>query len=76
MITDFLKTTLTKEELQAALKVVREFKRCESREEWLAIPFFTWVKLEQLEEFLENLVEGKPLKDDTIRYMKKKEGDL
>jgi hypothetical protein len=69
MITDFLKTTRTKEELASALSVLRDFKRCESDAEWLMIPFGAWAKLEQLEEFLAHLVDGEPLAADTIRYM-------
>jgi hypothetical protein len=70
MITDFLKTNRTRDELRSALEVIREFKECESENEWLMIPFAAWTKLEQLEEFLAHLVEDKPLEEDTIRYMK------
>lgn len=69
MITDFLKTKRTPEELRAALDVIRDFKACESQEEWLAISFSAWVKLEQLEEFLDHLVNGVELADDTKAYM-------
>ncbi len=68
-ITDFLKTETPKEELAVALKVLREFKECENWEEWLEIRFMAWAKLEQLEEFLAHLVEGKELEDDTKEYM-------
>jgi len=68
-ITDFLKTSRSKEELRTTLATLREFKACESTEEWAWIPFQAWAKLEQLEEFLEHLVEGKELKEDTKRYM-------
>ena len=71
MITDFLKTTRSKDELKNALEVLREFKGCESQEEWLMIPFAAWGKLEQLEEFLAHLVEETPLADDTVEYMKR-----
>lgn len=71
MITDFLKTKRTKEELTTALCVVIEFKQCESQEEWLMIPFHAWTKLEQLEEYLEHLVHGTPLKQDTIDHIEK-----
>lgn len=71
MITDFLKTKRTKEELRAALDALTEFKGCESQEERLKIPFAAWVKLEQLEEFLKHLVDGEPLEDDTVEYMKR-----
>lgn len=70
MITDFLKTKRTKEELTTALAVVKEFKECENEEEWLRISFMAWAKLEQLEEFLEHLVNGEELNEDTIEYMK------
>jgi hypothetical protein len=69
MITDFLKTTRSKQDLKTALEVLREFKGNESGEEWFAIPFDTWVKLEQFEEFLAHLVEGSELKPDTIAYI-------
>lgn len=69
-ITDFLKTVRSKDELQAALEVLREFKACESEEEWAYIPFAAWAKLEQLEEFLAHLVEGAPLATDTLAYIK------
>ena len=70
MITDFLKTERSKDELTAALSVLREFKECESGREWLEIPFHAWVKLEQLEEFLAHLVEEKPLREDTKNYIR------
>ena len=73
MITDFLKTDIPKEELAAALKIVRAFKQCESGREWVFIPFIAWTKLEQLEELLAHLVEGAPLKDDTLEYIKSQE---
>jgi len=70
MITDFLKQPHDPADLAAALKVLRAFKANESTEEWLAIRFMAWAKLEQLEEFLAHLVEGKPLEEDTVAYMK------
>ena len=73
MITNFLKTTRTKEELKTALEVLREFKGCESQEEWLMIPFAAWSKLEQLEEFLAHLAEGEPLAEDTQAYLKRRD---
>jgi hypothetical protein len=69
MITDFLKTQRTRKELRTALEVIREFKKSESREEWLAMPFLGWARLEQLEEFLAYLVENKDLQPDTLRYI-------
>jgi len=71
MITDFLDTQRSKSDLKIALEVLREFKECESKEEWAMIMFAAWTKLEQLEEFLENLVEGAPLADDTVQYITK-----
>jgi hypothetical protein len=68
-ITDFLKKDHKKEDLEAALRVVRSFHECENKQEWLHIPFMAWAKIEQFEEFLEHLVEGSPLKEDTLRYI-------
>ena len=70
-ITDFLKTTATQAELSAALKVILEFRSGESEDAWLNVPFIAWSKLEQLEEFLEFLVNGKDLRKDTVDYMNK-----
>lgn len=69
MITDFLKTRRSIDELSLALDVLNEFKECESQKEYLEIPFYAWAKFEQLEEFLLYLVEGKPLAKDTIEYI-------
>lgn len=69
-ITDFLDTKRPKKQLQEALEVLKEFKKCESQEEWLMIQFAAWTKLEQLEEFLEHLVNGKKLESDTVKYRK------
>lgn len=74
MITDFLKTDRNKTELKHALEVLREFKNCESQDEWLEIMFEAWAKLEQLEEFLAHLVEDAPLANDTVEYMKRSNG--
>lgn len=68
-ITDFLSKDISKDSAYEALRVLRLFKECESAEEWLGIGFAAWAKLEQLQEFLEHLVEGKPLAKDTIEYM-------
>lgn len=65
----FLKTPRSKDELATALAVILEFKQCESDNEWLFVPFAAWAKLEQLQEFLEHLVEGKPLEKDTLARM-------
>jgi hypothetical protein len=69
MITDFLKLDIPMSELQSALKVLRAFKECEGTEEWLAVLFIAWSKLEQLEEFLAHRVEAAPLKEDTLEYL-------
>lgn len=66
MLIDFLKTATSKEDLATALRVLREFKAQESREEYLGIMFAAWAKLEQLEEFLAHLVEGRDLEPDTV----------
>jgi hypothetical protein len=70
MITDFLKTKISKTKLKNTLEVLKKFKQCESLEEWMGITFMAWAKLEQLEEFLEHMVNNKELKEDTIEYMK------
>lgn len=73
-ITDFLDMwdpNVDKQRLSDALHVLQMFKKCESPNEWVYTPFMCWVKLEQLEEFLEHLVNNKPLKDDTIEYRKR-----
>lgn len=72
-ITEFLKTTRSKDDLRIALEVLREFKECESEGEWYSILFASWTKLEQLEEFLAHLVESKELESDTIREMQRVE---
>ena len=69
-ITDFLKTKRPKKELKIALSILKEFKKCESMEEWAMIRFAAWAKFEQFEEFLEHLVNKKRLKADTKEYMK------
>ena len=71
MITDFLQTKRSREELKTTLEIIREFKAHESNEEYLAIPIAAWAKLEQLEEFLAHLVEGKRLQPDTLSYISK-----
>jgi hypothetical protein len=72
-ITDFLKTTRPIDELNTALEIIREFKSNESDEEYLLIHFAAWTKIEQLEEFLEHLVEGVELGEDTKRYIASQE---
>lgn len=71
MITDFLKTARSKDDLKTALEVLREFKECESMAEWLSVPLAAWGKLEQLEEFLAHLVEAAPLDEDTQEFLKR-----
>ena len=73
VITDFLKTTRKKEDLQIALEVLKEFKGCESLDEWAFTYFHNWIKFEQFEEFLEHLVNGKELQEDTKEYIKNSE---
>lgn len=68
-ITDFIKTERPIAELAVALAVIREFKNCENDVEWVAVPFFAWAKLEQLEEFLAHKVDGEPLAADTLAYI-------
>jgi len=55
MLDDFLKTTRSKNDLRLCLEILKEFKGHESDEEWAMHPFITWEKLEQFEEYLENL---------------------
>ncbi len=62
-------TKRKKRDLRTALEVLREFKGCESQDEWLGIPFAAWAKLEQFEEFLAHLVEHQPLAPDTVEYI-------
>lgn len=69
MIIDFLQTDIPKDKLKVALEVLRQFKQCESKDEWLDIPFICWTKLEQLEEFLDYLVNDAPLKAGTIEQL-------
>lgn len=68
-ITDFLTLDIPSADLEATLRVLRQFKECESQLEWLAISFGAWSKLEQLEEFLDHRVNGTPLKPDTLAYI-------
>lgn len=73
MLIDFLKTTRTKEELKTALEVLREFKECESEQEWARCPFVAWAKLEQMEEYLAHLADGDELAKDTVEFIKRME---
>ena len=72
MLIDFLNTRRSKEELETALNVIREFKGNEGSEEWLYCPGVAWAKLEQLEEYLDHLVNGVPLEYDTLEQLGKK----
>jgi len=69
MIIDFLQTKRSKDDLRITLEVLREFKSCESMKEWVSIPFAAWAKVEQLQEYLEHLVDGKDLESDTLDYI-------
>ena len=71
MLIDFLKTQRSKAELQTALTILREFKACESTEEWVCTMFAVWIKLEELEEYLAHLVEDAELHEDTKRMIAK-----
>lgn len=68
-IVSFLGLDIPAADLETTLRVLRQFKGCESRKEWLDIPFVAWAKLEQLEEFLAHRVEGAELHDDTKRAL-------
>jgi|GEM_PF-947021 8-oxo-dGTP pyrophosphatase MutT (NUDIX family) len=67
-IFDFLNTELSIDELKTALKVIREFENGESFYEQLDNTFWPWIKLGQLREFLEYLVEGKELQASTLWF--------
>ncbi len=69
MIADFLKTEILSEDLLTTLRVLREFKSCESDEEYIMTMFDAWTKLEQLEEYLAYLVKGSELKQDTLNHI-------
>ena len=64
-IIGFLETKTRKDDLAITLKVLREFKGNESKEEYLSVMFAAWAKLEQLEEYLDYLVNGVDLRGDT-----------
>ena len=61
MLYDFLRTTMDKDKLSAALEVIKEFKSNEDPIEFWFNPLLTWEKLERLEEFLDHLVNNVPL---------------
>lgn len=54
---EFLKTKRTKEELKLCLDILKEFKGCETKTEWLMCSFESWAKLEQFEDYLRLLTE-------------------
>lgn len=53
---DFINTKRSTAELETALEVLREFKACESKEEYIVIPFEGWGMFEAYEKFLEEMV--------------------
>lgn len=65
----FLRTDLPSDDLVAALRVIRAFKDCESREEWMAIPIAAWGKLEQLEDILKLLTDTDASEVDDQRML-------
>lgn len=70
MITDFLKvlkTDFQRKHLKIALDVICKFQYTVIEDEW--------VNLERLEEFLRHLVYAKPLKQDTLNYIKDNESE-
>ncbi|WP_316979237.1 hypothetical protein [Shumkonia mesophila] len=69
MLIDFLKTQRSREDLKTALDVLREFKSCESDEEWFLCPCAAWTKLEQMEEYLAHLAADEPLEADTLEQL-------
>lgn len=66
---DFLSTTRSKAELKAAYDALMDFKACEGAAERLHVPYDCWIKLEQFEEYLNHLVNGAPLQEDTAKAM-------
>ena len=66
VLTDFLNTKTDQSELATALKVVREFRECESGKEWLVLMFDTWYIFEMFQNLLEHLVENKPLDNSAL----------
>lgn len=71
MLIDFLKTSTTKEDLQTTLKVLLEFKAGETDQELLRIPLQSWNCLEWLEEYLDFLVNDKPLNPATLKELER-----
>lgn len=71
MLINFLKTERSKEDLAVALAVLREFKSMESTTEYLATPFSAWMRLEQLEEYLDHLANGADLEADTLAELER-----
>ena len=60
---NFLETKRSKKDLEIVLEVIQDFKSYESEEEWALHSFESWQKLEQLEGYLEKLLQ-KNLKED------------
>ena len=56
MLADFIKTSRTNKELEMALSVIKDFKKCESIEEFMNDVLVSWQKLEMLEKMLETII--------------------
>lgn len=56
MLIEFLETERTKEELNTALDIIKEFKEKESEREFMQFSCESWQRLEQLEEYLKLLI--------------------
>jgi hypothetical protein len=67
-VIDFLTIDRPREELKIALDVLNDFRECHNGEEWFLGFSMTWQKLEQYLEFLEHMVNGQELEDDTVEY--------
>ena len=52
----FLETKRSRQDLEAALSVIEEFKQLETTVEYMLQPFSLWVRLEQLEDYLRLLL--------------------
>lgn len=58
----FLRTERSKDDLKLCLDVLREFRCCESRDEWAFGSFESWARLEQFENYLQ-LLTGTEVED-------------
>lgn len=69
----FLGTSLPEDDLKTALRVIEAFKKCESADEWMSMPFSAWLRLEQLEDYLGMLTDPEHETDDTraLNHLKK-----